>query len=473
MTEIVYAKRIVDFKNIKHPERIIEKRDLTVGIYEERFAEVSEEGGYIVLDFGKEMCGGARILTGWISNKDKFAEIRIRFGESLSEVYSELGEKNSTNDHAPRDFRYLICGLSDLKVGDTGYRFIRIDFPEGVKIPIKTIAGTNTILKMPVRYKYNGADKRIKEIFDAAKRTVDLCSGSGWVWDGIKRDRLVWIGDLYPEILSLTAMYGRVKAIENSLDFERRRARYKGKWSCSIASYSLWWVCCLSEYCYLTNAYAFTKKQIAYVDEIIDIALEHVDEMGEMSYPNYFVDWPTCGTEDDKVGVRFINILAAKKAKRLYEAFGMDTAKADMLLERLLKGDMTVKRMKQVVGLKYYALGEITDEDYALITEGGAKGLSTFMSYFILGAIASRDPDLAISIMKDYYGAMLDKGATTFFEDFDMDWVEGSSRIDELPKDGEKDIHGDFGKHCYVGFRHSLCHAWSSGVIKFIKEYCS
>ena len=196
MTEIVYAKRIVDFKNIKHPERIIEKRDLTVGIYEERFAEVSEEGGYIVLDFGKEMCGGARILTGWISNKEKFAEIRIRFGESLSEVYSELGEKNSTNDHAPRDFRYLICGLSDLKIGDTGYRFIRIDFPEGVKIPIKTIAGTNTILKMPVRYKYNGADKRIKEIFDAAKRTVDLCSGSGWVWDGIKRDRLVWIGDL-------------------------------------------------------------------------------------------------------------------------------------------------------------------------------------------------------------------------------------------------------------------------------------
>jgi hypothetical protein len=95
------------------------------------------------------------------------------------------------------------------------------------------------------------------------------------------------------------------------------------------------------------------------------------------------------------------------------------------------------------------------------------------MSYFILGAIASREPDLAVSIMKDYYGAMLDKGATTFFEDFDMDWVEGSSRIDELPKDGEKDIHGDFGKHCYVGFRHSLCHAWSSGVIKFIKEYCS
>ena len=473
MTETVYAKRIVDFKNIKRPELVIEKRDLTVGIYEEGFAEATVEGGYIVLDFGKEMCGGVRIITGWIDNAEKFVTVRIRFGESLSEVYSELGEKNSTNHHAPRDFRYPISGLSDLKIGDTGYRFIRIDFPEGVKIPVKSIHGTNTILKLPAKYRYNGPDKRIKAIFDAAKRTVDLCSSSGWVWDGIKRDRLVWIGDLYPEILSLTAMYGRVKAIENSLDFERRRARYKGKWSCSIASYSLWWVCCLSEYCYLTGAADFAEREVDYIGEILDTCLEHVDESGEMHYPNYFVDWPTCGKADDRVGVRFINILAAKKAKRLYETLGMDTSAADELLSRLMKGDMTVKCMKQVIGLKYYALGEITDEDYALITEGGAKGLSTFMSYFILGAIASREPDLAVSIMKDYYGAMLDKGATTFFEDFDMDWAEGSSRIDELPKDGEKDIHGDFGKHCYVGFRHSLCHAWSSGVIKFIKEYCS
>jgi hypothetical protein len=65
---------------------------------------------------------------------------------------------------------------------------------------------------------------------------------------------------------------------------------------------------------------------------------------------------------------------------------------------------------------------------------------------------------------------MLDKGATTFWEDFDLAWVEGSGRIDEFPKNGEKDIHGDCGDYCYVGFRHSLCHGWSAGVIAFMKE---
>ena len=74
-------------------------------------------------------------------------------------------------------------------------------------------------------------------------------------------------------------------------------------------------------------------------------------------------------------------------------------------------------------------------------------------------------------MMKEYYGAMLDKGATTFWEDFDIEWAENSCRIDELPKDGEKDIHGDFGAFCYKGFRHSLCHGWSAGATDLIKRY--
>ena len=133
---------------------------------------------------------------------------------------------------------------------------------------------------------------------------------------------------------------------------------------------------------------------------------------------------------------------------------------------------MVVKSQKQVIGLKYFALGEISDNEYQRLIEGGAKGFSTFMSYFVLTAIASRDKVLAIKLMKEYYSGMLSCGATTFWEDFDLEWLDGSGRIDELPKEGQKDIHGDFGKYCYKGFRHSLCHAWSSGVIKFIAENC-
>ena len=68
---------------------------------------------------------------------------------------------------------------------------------------------------------------------------------------------------------------------------------------------------------------------------------------------------------------------------------------------------------------------------------------------------------------------MLDLGATTFWEDFDIDWTKNCSRIDEiLPADSEKsDIHGDFGGYCYVGYRHSFCHGWASGPAPFLMEY--
>ena len=128
--------------------------------------------------------------------------------------------------------------------------------------------------------------------------------------------------------------------------------------------------------------------------------------------------------------------------------------------------------MKQVIGLKFMAEGTISDEDYAKIIEGGAYGMSTFMSYYILKAVASFDKATAVKMLKEYYGAMLDKGATTFWEDFDLAWADGSSRIDEIPSKGQKDIHGDFGAYCYRGFRHSLCHGWSAGIIKFIIEEC-
>ena len=76
-----------------------------------------------------------------------------------------------------------------------------------------------------------------------------------------------------------------------------------------------------------------------------------------------------------------------------------------------------------------------------------------------------------LDIIKSYYGGMLSRGATSFWEDFDIDWLENSGRIDAFPEEGQKDIHGDFGKYCYTQFRHSLCHGWSSGVLSFIIEY--
>lgn len=464
MKEYIFPARVVESKFAENTQNLLLKKPLQIGLSEFKTTRF-EKGGYVILDFGTEVNGSVRILTFSYDPTD----VRIRFGESLTECCSELhGSQNATNDHALRDFTTQLPMLSDMTFGNTGFRFVRVDFFNNTEI--KSILAINNVLNKEPIYRYEGQDELTQKIFATAKRTVDLCAASGYVWDGVKRDRLVWIGDIHPEMLALTALYGRVPAIEKSLEFIKKQTP-QPLWMNNIPMYSMWWVIILADYYEKTQTTAFVKKQLPYVAALIHQMTAHVKDNGELAYPSYFVDWPTKDTPDEIHGVRAINIIAAKKAISLFSLFGKDTAEAEILLRKLLKIEINPKTSKQVTALKFFATS-LTDEDRKRLTDGGASGMSTFMSYYILKAVASFDKPFAISMMKEYYGAMLDKGATTFWEDFDMNWAENSCRIDEFPKPGERDVHGDFGKFCYTGFRHSLCHGWSAGVLQFIKEEC-
>jgi hypothetical protein len=103
---------------------------------------------------------------------------------------------------------------------------------------------------------------------------------------------------------------------------------------------------------------------------------------------------------------------------------------------------------------------------------GGPKDVSTFYGFYVLQALAKAgEIDTALDFISRYWGAMLDLGATTFWEDFDLAWTENAARIDELVPPGKKDVHGGYGAYCYIGFRHSLCHGWASGPTAWLSEH--
>jgi hypothetical protein len=239
-----------------------------------------------------------------------------------------------------------------------------------------------------------------------------------------------------------------------------------------IYTYSMWWIIILADYYKDFACKDYVEKQLPYLTGLIDLMDGLVDEEGNLSTKTrYLVDWPTKDTVDELVGVLAIFLMAINSALDLLRVFGLSTDKALAVRAKVCKQPICAQLKKQVIALKYFATGELTDEEYAKLIEGRTKGFSTFMSYYVLTAIASRDESLAIDLMKEYYGGMLSRGATTFWEDFNIEWLDGSGRIDELDAT-KKDLHGDYGAHCYVGFRHSLCHGWSAGVVKFIKEHC-
>lgn len=461
MQQYILPKKIVGSKCANFVENLLEDQPKQIGLAEWKTSNFNE-GGYVILDYGQEMNGGIRILT----YDSKNTKVRIRFGESVTECCAEIGEKNATNDHALRDFEVNLPFWSDMTFGNTGFRFVRLDFFGDISI--KTILAVNHILQAQSIYRYGGQDEQVKRIFEVAKRTVDLCAAGDYLWDGVKRDRLVWLGDVHPEMLALTTLYGRLLLIEQSLDFVKNQTPLPG-WMNGFPMYSMWWMIIVADYFKRTNAKDFVEKQLDYMLALIEQMLQCVSEEGELQYPSYFVDWPTSGKPDELHGVRAINIIAAKKAITLFDVFGRETCEAEELLQRLLKIEMNVTSSKQVLGLKYFAVG-LTELDKEKLVKDGAHGMSTFMSYYILKAVASFDKQKAIAMMKEYYGGMLSKGATTFWEDFDLKWMDNSGTIDEFPQEGVKDIHGDFGAYCYKGFRHSLCHGWSAGVVAFISE---
>ena len=110
--------------------------------------------------------------------------------------------------------------------------------------------------------------------------------------------------------------------------------------------------------------------------------------------------------------------------------------------------------------------------DAEVIISGGPSGFSTFYGYYMLEALAKAGLfDDAQNILSDYWGAMLDLGATTFWEDLSYDEVKKASRIDQPVPEGAFDIHADSGAYCYVGHRHSFCHGWASGPTAWLSRY--
>ena len=137
---------------------LLKKKDLQIGLAEADTANF-QAGEYLILDFGVETCGGIRILT----YKAKNVPVRIRFGESLTECCAELGgEKNATNDHSLRDFTVYLQNYSDMSFGQTGFRFVRLDFDGTVEI--KNIVAESHIVKKTVKYEYKGEDLLVKKI---------------------------------------------------------------------------------------------------------------------------------------------------------------------------------------------------------------------------------------------------------------------------------------------------------------------
>ncbi|MEA4948372.1 MAG: alpha-L-rhamnosidase, partial [Petrimonas sp.] len=200
----------------------------------------------VLLDFGTELYGGIEIAAA-IRGEKKPIKVRVRLGESVSEAMSDAidnshpGMQSATNEHSLRDFTLEIPWLGTVETGNSGFRFVRIDLlDKEVELPLRSVRAIARYRDIPYLGSFKSSDERLNKIWETGAYTVHL-NMQDYLWDGIKRDRLVWVGDMHPEVMTINSVFGDNEVIRKSLDFARDTTPLPG-WMNGISSYSLWWI---------------------------------------------------------------------------------------------------------------------------------------------------------------------------------------------------------------------------------------
>lgn len=475
----ILPKRIIwTDGNVKNSEVLLEQREfqISLGAHDPCIMKsTKKKKASILLDYGQEIHGGIRLLV-WNSSISSGATVRVRFGESVGEAMAEIGDdKNATNDHARRDLKTEVGMMSMNPIGETGFRFVRIDLEDkDAEIWLKAVPAIFVYKDVEYKGSFTCSDPLLNRIWDVGAYTVHL-NMQEYVWDGIKRDRLVWIGDMHPETTTIQAVFGEDDAVERSLDFIREETPLPG-WMNNYASYTMWYVIIVYDWYFHTGNKSFLEKQREYLEGVADQLSQYVDENGQDTVrEGRFLDWPSEGkTKVVDAGVQAIHVWAVESLKKIFDILGdgIRVRKCEAELEMLRSYETDYEDSKQAAALLVInGMKDAEEVNEKLLKQGGARGMSSFMGYYILTARAmAGDYKGCLDCIREYWGGMLSLGATTFWEDFDVSWLENASRIDELPEDGKVDVHGTYGDYCYAGYRHSFCHGWASGATPWLSE---
>lgn len=413
-----------------------------------------DEGGGILLDFGCELHGGVRLL----SVGESGVQVRLRFGESVSEA---MGTPNQ--DHAMHDAVLTLPVLGMLEYGNTAFRFVRLDAVKG-KLRLMNVLAVALFRDLEYTGCFHSSDGRLNKIWATAVYTVHL-NMQDYIYDGVKRDRLVWMGDMNPEVRGILCAFRDTALIAGTLDFLRETTPLPRMMN-GIPSYSCWWVITIYDYYLHSGDFAWLSAQRGYLMELLGILVTFVDGKGSECIPPFrFLDWPNDSNEAAKhAGLQGLLLWTLQRGIALGKILDFDTSVIAATARRMRQCIPDCGESKAAAAMQ--CLSGLADRTGVLLRNPFC-GVSTFYGYYMLQAMPVHN---ALELIRRYWGAMLDYGATTFWEDFDLGWIRNAASIAELPPPGKNDLHADFGNYCYKGLRHSLCHGWACGPAPFLSE---
>lgn len=420
----------------------------------------SGDNAHTLVDFGREING--RLLI----ESDNPAHLSACYGESEYEALS--------CEHYLGRFTLLLNPHTTARGPKSGFRYVLLEHSDSVasaKIRAEGIA-------YPVEYKgsFRSSDEMLNRIWETGAYTAHLCMQEGVV-DGAKRDHGWWAGDLDVAGPVIASVFGDSKLLGETFTHLLPPA---GAYVNGIPGYSGLWISALADL-YRRTA---DRSLIANKHDAILALLAHMDQ--EFDAKNHFlnrnkrwlfVDWSHdlfASTPEASEGTAFEFVRGYRDAAWLLAQIG-DTeastryeARARSLATALhtqFSSDGVYGARWQLNAMAVLA-GIAEPRDYTAIWQASLgtasadarQTISPFFNAYVLQAMARMDRRTeALQWMRTYWGGMLDEGATSFWEAYDLHW----------PK---KEPHRYLEADGRVGAFVSLAHAWSSGPTAWMMD---
>lgn len=471
---------------------------ISVKTSEKDIAKLSDYGwkrdDKLILDFGDHRVGSFEIdidQTG--SPMDAPLFLRIKFAEMPAELAYESSDYNGWLSRSwiqeefihldklparlslPRrySFRYV-----ELKIIDTSPKWQAV-FSNPV-VTTETSADTSSFTPLSLK------DETLQKIYNVGLKTLADCMQDVFE-DGPKRDRRLWLGDLRLQALADYASFDNITLVKRCLYLFAGMTTKEGKISANVFvspnvvpddtflfEYSLFFISVLYDLHQAHPDIMFVKELYPTAKKQIDLSLQMVDENGclipDENYP-VFVDWSNEFTKDTAGQAEMIYTL--KQFISLAEAVGesdldfyynklelLSTYAKETLYcpdkNLFVTGDNEFNIASQVWMV---LAGVMNPEENRKIMETTVKtlfpvkGIATpYMYHHIVESLFEAGlKNEAVTLMKNYWGKMIDLGADTFWEAFD-------------PNQPDYSPYGS-------PIVNSYCHAWSCTPVYLIKKY--
>ncbi len=427
----------------------------------------SELSPALMLDFGREVAGRIRLR----SDSNKPILVSTSYGESEGEALHQpfLGVRT-----------IYIPPHGEAYGPKSGFRYVRIRFLTNARLAAINVDG----IAYPVEYKgsFASPDAMLNRIWATGAYTAHLCMQDD-IWDGVKRDRARWAGDLDVSGRVINDVFAGRALMEDT--YARLIEETGGTRAVNgIDGYSALWIDGLAAFYRHTGDHVFLLRMHGDLLALLRTMNRDIGPNGlfaPLPHEHFFVDWSpglSANTPEARRATDFEYVLAYKEAAWLLGQMGDRSAAAQYAARyRNLRDKARMLLMNPVThtfGATWQTnamavlSGVATPADYAALwnrvfsniddVTPSSPRITPYYGYYVLEAMSKIGHSAqALRWLSDFWGGMIDEGATSFWEAYDPRWTKRHPHTG-LEADG------------VTGYYVSLAHGWSAGPTAWLSD---